>query len=184
MSEPRDRPPLWAFLGTLIGAPLFIGAVMVYLPYTVSGWRLQPPFLGLELTRWLGVALILVAVPVIVDFLVRFVREGHGTPVPVAPPQRLVVRGAFRFVRNPAYVAAVLALVGQGLLFGSTALLVYAVALAVAFHLFVVLYEEPTLRRTFGADYEAYRRRVPRWLPRFGPARDGDSGQPRDARSS
>jgi protein-S-isoprenylcysteine O-methyltransferase Ste14 len=102
----------------------------------------------------------------VIDFAVRFVREGHGTPVPVAPPRRLVVGGAFRFVRNPSYVAAVAAVVGQGFLLASPGVLAYGGLLALAFHLFVVGYEEPTLRRTFGADYEAYCRSVPRWLPR------------------
>jgi len=162
-----DRPPLWAVIGTLFAAPVFIGLVLTYVPYTLCGWRFAPPFLGQAWTRWLGVALIVLALPVLADFLVRFVREGHGTPAPVAPPERLVVRGVFRYVRNPSYVAGVAAVVGQGLLFASVEVLVYALALAVGFHLFVVLYEEPTLRRKFGAAYEAYCRDVGRWLPRF-----------------
>jgi protein-S-isoprenylcysteine O-methyltransferase Ste14 len=162
-----DRPPLWAVIGTLFAAPVFIGLVLTYVPYTLCGWRFAPPFLGQPWTRGVGVALIVLALPVLADFLVRFVREGHGTPAPVAPPERLVVRGVFRYVRNPSYVAAVAAVVGQGLLFASVAVLVYALALALGFHLFVVFYEEPTLRRKFGAAYEAYCRDVGRWLPRF-----------------
>ena len=162
-----DRPPLWAVIGTLFAAPVFIGLVLTYVPYTLCGWRFAPPFLGQPWTRGAGVALIVLALPVLADFLVRFVREGHGTPAPVAPPERLVVRGVFRYVRNPSYVAGVAAVVGQGLLFASVEVLGYALALAVGFHLFVVLYEEPTLRRKFGAAYEAYCRDVGRWLPRF-----------------
>ena len=161
-----DRPPLWAVIGTLVGAPIFMGTVIVYVPYALSGWRFARPFLGWEPSRWIGTALILVAIPAILDFLIRFVREGHGTPVPVAPPQRHVVGGTFRFVRNPAYLAAVSALAGQGLLFGSTDVLIYAAVMGLAFHLFVVGYEEPALHRKFGADYDAYRSKVPRWVPR------------------
>jgi protein-S-isoprenylcysteine O-methyltransferase Ste14 len=105
--------------------------------------------------------------PVFFDFVLRFVREGRGTPAPVAPTVQLVVGGTFRYVRNPGYVAVVSLLVGQALLFGSGAVLLYALAVAVAFHAFVILYEEPTLRRQFGAEYEAYCRKVPRWLPRL-----------------
>jgi protein-S-isoprenylcysteine O-methyltransferase Ste14 len=162
-----DRPPAWAVLGTVVGASLFIGALLVYLPYTITGWRLAPPFLGWEPTRWIGAALIVASVPVLLDFLVRFVREGHGTPVPVAPPQRLVVTGSYRFVRNPAYVAAIVLVVGQGLWLGSPGVLVYAAVLWLAFHLLVVLHEEPSLRRRFGAAYDDYCAKVPRWVPRM-----------------
>ena len=78
----------------------------------------------------------------------------------------LVVRGSFRYVRNPAYLAAVVSLVGQGLWFASSGLLIYALILWIIFHLFVIGYEEPTLRNKFGAEYESYCREVPRWVPR------------------
>ena len=120
--------------------------------------------------------LVLLGLPVFLDFLVRFVRDGRGTPAPVAEPERLVVTGAFRSVRNPGYVAVLAMIAGQALIFGSTALLGYTAAVALAFHLFVVLYEEPHLRRKFGSDFEDYRRRVPRWLPRRRAAvEDGNS---------
>ena len=162
----RDRPLLWAVFGTLAGAVLFIGGMAVYLPYALSDWRVREPFLGWEPWRWIGGILIALSIPVLLDFLVRFVREGHGTPVPIAPPRHLVVRGGFRIVRNPGYVGAVANLLGQALLFGSSAVLAYALVMAVFFHLFVVGYEEPTLRQKFGAEYEAYCDQVGRWLPR------------------
>jgi protein-S-isoprenylcysteine O-methyltransferase Ste14 len=124
------------------------------------------PFLNLPFTRWIGALLFLAALPLFLQFLVRFVAEGRGTPAPVAPTQRLVVGGPFRWVRNPGYIAVLCLVVGEGLLFAHTSVLVYAASLAVAFHLFVLLYEEPTLRRQFGTEYEQYCRRVPRWLPR------------------
>jgi protein-S-isoprenylcysteine O-methyltransferase Ste14 len=113
-----------------------------------------------------GIALIAVALPVFVAFNFRFVWEGHGTPAPVAPTEHLVVGGPFRWVRNPGYVAVVGLVVGEGLLYGSPRVLAYAALLWLGFHLFVLLYEEPTLRRTYGAEYDDYCRRVSRWIPR------------------
>jgi protein-S-isoprenylcysteine O-methyltransferase Ste14 len=162
-----NRSLLWPTIGTLLFVLCVPGTVVVYVPYALCRWHVGAPFLGVAATRWLGVALILCALPVFFDFVLRFVREGQGTPVPVAPTVQLVVGGTFRYVRNPGYVAVVSLLVGQALLFGSGAVLLYALAVAVAFHTFVILYEEPTLRRQFGPEYEAYCRKVPRWLPRL-----------------
>jgi protein-S-isoprenylcysteine O-methyltransferase Ste14 len=92
-----------------------------------------------------------------------------GTPAPVAPTKNLVVTGLYRYVRNPIYVAVVAIIVGQALLFGAWGLVLLGTVLWLAFHLFVVAYEEPTLQETFGAEYEAYRANVPRWVPRLTP---------------
>jgi protein-S-isoprenylcysteine O-methyltransferase Ste14 len=152
-----------AALGTLLFTLLVPGTVVGLVPWWLSGWRLAPS----TALRLAGGLLILTALPLFVSFLLRFVREGVGTPAPIAPTERLVVGGPFRYVRNPGYVAVVALVVGQGLLFGSVSVLAYAALLALGFHVFVVLYEEPTLRRQFGAEYEAYCRRVPRWWPHF-----------------
>jgi len=165
------NPPRRALLGTIAFTLTIPATAIVLIPYLLTGWRLRPPLLGIEATRSLGGALIVLAAPLFFRFLSGFVREGHGTPAPIAPTEHLVVGGPFRWVRNPGYVAVISLIVGQGLLFGSGAVLAYAAALAVAFHLFVVLYEEPTLRRQFGEEYEAYCREVPRWLPRRRPSR-------------
>ncbi len=95
---------------------------------------------------------------------------GKGTPAPFDPPRRLVTRGPYRFVRNPIYLGAGAALAGAALLYGSLRLVGYAALFLLAAHLFVVWYEEPTLRRTFGPEYEAYCRRVRRWWPRPNPS--------------
>jgi len=105
---------------------------------------------------------------VLLDSFVRFAIDGLGTPAPVFPTQSLVVTGWYRYVRNPMYVAVVAVIVGQGLLFGNTRVLVYGVVVWLAFHLFVIAYEEPTLRATFGAEYEAFCRQVSRWIPQKG----------------
>jgi protein-S-isoprenylcysteine O-methyltransferase Ste14 len=158
--------PRHALLGTIAFTLVVPGTLIVLIPYLLTGWQLRPPLLGIEATRSLGVALMVLAAPLFLRFLSGFVREGHGTPAPIAPPEHLVVGGPFRWIRNPGYVAVVSLVVGQALLFGSGAVLAYAAFLALAFHLFVVFYEEPILRRQFGADYDAYCREVPRWIPR------------------
>jgi protein-S-isoprenylcysteine O-methyltransferase Ste14 len=97
------------------------------------------------------------------DFLVK----GKGTPAPADPPKELVVVGFYRYVRNPMYVGVLATIIGHFLWFGYWNLLIYAVIVFLAFHTFVTLYEEPTLKRQFGAAYEDYLKRVPRWIPRF-----------------
>ena len=159
------RRALW---GTLVFVAIVPGAVIVLVPASLTdGWQMAEPLLGGTWLRWLGAVAFLAALPMFVDFLVRFVKDGLGTPAPIAEPERLVVTGVFRFVRNPGYIAVVAMIAGQGLFFGSWPVLAWAAISAAAFHLFVVLYEEPHLARKYGADYAAYRGRVPRWLPRL-----------------
>src|SRR5262249_32942534 len=157
---------LWPTIGTVIFVVFVPGSVIGLVPFLLSSWHLRPPFFGLSSLRWIGVLLFLAGLPVFVDFLIRFVRDGRGTPAPAAPPRHLVASGGFRYVRNPGYIGVLAMIFGQGLIFGSSAVLVYGVGVALAFHLFVVLFEEPTLRAQFGEEYAAYCRRVPRWLPR------------------
>ena len=160
------RLPIRALVGTIVFVAILPATVIVLAPYWITGWQLREPFLGTTLTRWIGALLVVVALPVFVSFLGRFVFEGRGTPAPVAPTERLVVGGPFRWTRNPGYVAVDAMLVGQGLFLASPAVLVYGAFIALAFHIFVIVYEEPTLRDTYGEEYERYCRRVPRWIPR------------------
>jgi protein-S-isoprenylcysteine O-methyltransferase Ste14 len=97
----------------------------------------------------------------------NFLKEGHGTPAPIDPPKELVATGFYRYVRNPMYVGILLTLIGHFLWFGYWNLLIYAVVVAMSFNTFVAYYEEPTLKRKFGAAYEDYLKQVPRWIPRF-----------------
>jgi protein-S-isoprenylcysteine O-methyltransferase Ste14 len=137
-------------------------------PWLLTRWRTEswPPAV-----RVAGALLLAAGAVAIVQSFVRFVVEGGGTPAPVGPTERLVVGGLYRYVRNPIYIALVLVIVGQALLLGRFVLLVYAVAVWAACALFVLAYEEPTLRRQFGRAYEEYRRAVPAWLPRLRPWR-------------
>jgi len=97
----------------------------------------------------------------------NFLIQGRGTPAPIDPPKELVVTGFYRYIRNPMYVGIFLILLGHFLWFQSIWLLVYMVIAFLTVHLFVILYEEPTLKRTFGAAYEGYIKRVPRWIPKL-----------------
>jgi protein-S-isoprenylcysteine O-methyltransferase Ste14 len=138
-------------------------------PWWLTGWRVEQPLPYWVVLRVVGAVLLAAGAAVLVHAFVRFVVEGFGTPAPVAPPRRLVVGGLYRYVRNPMYVAVAAIIVGQALLLGQLLLLVYGVAFCAAVAAFVRLYEEPTLARSFGAEYEAYRRAVPAWWPRRRP---------------
>jgi protein-S-isoprenylcysteine O-methyltransferase Ste14 len=96
-----------------------------------------------------------------------FALHGRGTPAPIAPTKRLVIEGLHRYVRNPMYLGVLLIILGQAILFRSVANAVYAAAFWLIVHLFVLFYEEPTLSKQFGAEYDAYRAQVPRWFPRL-----------------
>jgi protein-S-isoprenylcysteine O-methyltransferase Ste14 len=159
----------------ILGSALFFvvapSTLAGLIPWSITRWELRPPFLGLELTRVIGVMLILAGVPGLVDSFARFALQGLGTPAPIAPTRNLVVTGLYRYVRNPIYVAVVAIVLGQAVLFGDWRLIVYGALLWLGFHLFVVAYEEPTLEQTFGGEYEAFRANVPRWIPRMTPWR-------------
>src|SRR5215831_1379119 len=160
-------------VSAVLGSALFFVVAPCVLagliPWWMSRWAFRPAFLGLEVTRAIGVLLILIGLPGLVDSFGRFALQGLGTPAPVAPTKNLVVTGLYRYVRNPIYVAVVAIIVGQALLFGAWRLIVYGALFWLACHLFVIAYEEPTLERTFGEQYDAYRANVPRWIPRFSP---------------
>jgi protein-S-isoprenylcysteine O-methyltransferase Ste14 len=162
MTARAERTPWGALLGTIAFVAAVPGTVVVLVPWWLSGGHVAGTSLGIVV----GIAMIVAALPLFVSFCSRFVFEGHGTPAPIAPPEHLVVGGPYRWVRNPGYVAVTSILIGEGLVVGSPAILLYALLVALAFHVFVLLYEEPTLRSTFGAEYDAYCQRVPRWLPR------------------
>ena len=166
MTARTERPPIRALLGTIVFVAVLPATIIVLIPRWITRWELRPPLFGTDLTRWLGLALMVAATPLFVSFLSRVVWEGRGTPAPIAPTERLVVGGPFRWVHNPGYVAVVAILLGEALFFASPAALAYAAVVAVAFHVFVLVYEEPTLRDTYGREYEDYCRRVPRWIPR------------------
>ena len=121
----------------------------------------------MPLFRFAGGMLITLGVIGLLDSFVRFAVQGIGTPAPVFPTRHLVVTGLYRYVRNPMYVAVVSAILGQGLILGNVTLLEYGGLVWLLFHVFVLVYEEPTLRASFGSEYKAYCAEVPRWIPHF-----------------
>ena len=152
-------------LRTLVYATLFIGFLLVYLPARVlAGTGIHRP-VSFGAAQMAGAVVCAVGAALALWCVAAFVRIGKGTPAPFDAPRRLVIRGPYQFVRNPMYLGAGLALAGAALFYRSGWLLGYAMAFLLAFHLFVVFYEEPALGRKFGADYEEYKRQVHRWRP-------------------
>jgi protein-S-isoprenylcysteine O-methyltransferase Ste14 len=160
-----------AALGSAIFFALAPGVVAGVVPWWLTGWRVrQPlPFWATTPLRVIGVALIMAGAIVLVRAFARFVVEGVGTPAPIAPTQALVVGGLYRYVRNPMYLAVIAVVVGQAFLLGQPVLLAYAAVVGATMAAFVYGYEEPVLADRFGAEYEAYRRAVPAWWPRWRP---------------
>jgi protein-S-isoprenylcysteine O-methyltransferase Ste14 len=155
------------------GSALFFavapGVIAGVIPWAITGWDTESEW-WLPL-RVLGGVLIVAGAAVLVHAFGRFVVEGLGTPAPVAPTEHLVVGGLYRYVRNVMYIAVTTTIVGQALLLGQVALLVWAAVAWAAMAAFVVSYEEPTLAERYGAQYEEYRRAVPAWWPRLRPRR-------------
>ncbi len=152
-------------LKTLLWSVFVPGTVTIYVPYLLlsSGLRLFP--VELSDFRYAGLAPIALGALLYLWCAWDFTFTGKGTPAPFDPPKEIVVKGPYKYVRNPMYAAALLALVGEAVFFEAAVILIYAVIVFTFFHLWVILYEEPTLRRKFGASYESYCNRVSRWIP-------------------
>jgi protein-S-isoprenylcysteine O-methyltransferase Ste14 len=148
------------------------GVVVGLIPWGLTGgWEAKDAWAPLVA---LGAVLLTAGLAVLVQAFVRFVVEGLGTPAPIAPTEYLVVGGLYRHVRNPMYLALGAIVTGQALVLGRPALLLYAAAVLAITATFVHVYEEPTLRHQFGAEYEAYCAAVPGWWPRLRAWRPGE----------
>jgi protein-S-isoprenylcysteine O-methyltransferase Ste14 len=169
-SRPNDgmRRAL-ALVGTVLFLVLAPGCVAGVVPWWISRWQFRAPFAGYAPLRVMGVLLIAAGAFVVLDSFARFALQGLGTPAPVFPTKHLVIKGFYRYVRNPMYVAVVAVILGQALLFGDVRVFEYALLAWLVAHLFVLMYEEPTLRETFGAEHESFCANVPRWVPRLTP---------------
>jgi protein-S-isoprenylcysteine O-methyltransferase Ste14 len=157
-----------AALGSLLFLVIAPGTTAVLIPWLLTRWEVPVPPPNSSI-RVLGLGLTIAGAAVLVGAFARFVLEGRGTPAPVAPTERLVVRGLYRHVRNPMYLAVTATIVGQALFLGRWELLAYAALFLGTTAAFVRWYEVPTLRDQFGAEYETYRREVPGWWPRLKP---------------
>jgi protein-S-isoprenylcysteine O-methyltransferase Ste14 len=155
---------LASVLFTLFGGPALL---LAYVPWLITHFRLPPN----EPLAAILVAAFLIAVGLfpLLESIIRFVRVGRGSLVPLLPPQHLVVTGLYRYVRNPMYIGVLTVVAGEALLFWSSGLLIHFAIVWMCMHLFVCLYEEPKLSRTFPTEFPLYKRAVPRWLPRLTP---------------
>jgi protein-S-isoprenylcysteine O-methyltransferase Ste14 len=149
----------------VVYASLFVGLLLVFVPERIleAAGIGRPTHLGI--VEYAGLTTGAAGAALALSCVITFVLVGRGTPAPFDPPRRLVVRGPYKYVRNPMYLGAALALSGAALVYRSSALFGYAVVFLVAAHVFVIRYEEPALTRLFGAEYGAYQARVGRWLP-------------------
>jgi protein-S-isoprenylcysteine O-methyltransferase Ste14 len=165
-----------AYLGSAAFFFIAPGTIAGLIPWLITRWRMgEGAATGSAIAGGVLIAAGLVA---LIECFVRFARTGGGTPAPVAPTQRLVVTGLYRFVRNPMYVAVLLLIFGQMLLFANAALLAYGVAVWMGFHVFVVFFEEQRLQRKFPEEYPEYVANVPRWMPRLTPWRAAPAPAP------
>jgi protein-S-isoprenylcysteine O-methyltransferase Ste14 len=154
----------WPVFNTILFTIFVPGTVVVLVPYLLLGGYSRP---ANEPLTWLGALIIVLGAAIYFRCAWEFAVRGLGTPAPIAPTKFLVTTALHRYVRNPMYIGVLLVVMGQAVLFRAVALGIYAAVLCLAFHLFVMLYEEPTLRRQFGESYEEYRRTVPRWIPKL-----------------
>lgn len=142
------------------------GTVTILVPYYLLSSRGHGPPLVLGVWHYFGVLPTIGGALVYLRCAWDFATGGRGTPAPIDPPMELVVRGLYQYMRNPMYVGVALVILGEAVFFGARILFEYAVTAIIFFHLFVLLYEEPILRRKFGESYDRYCRSVPRWIPR------------------
>jgi protein-S-isoprenylcysteine O-methyltransferase Ste14 len=161
---PSGHRPLGPLIKTVIFTVLVPCMVGGYIPYRLAVGGGERRDLGA--LRYLGLIPVALGAAIYLWCAWDFAVVGRGTPAPVDPPKELIARGLYRWVRNPMYVGVLSATLGQALLFGAPIVVGYAALAFTLFHLFIVLYEEPTLAATFGEAYQRYRRTVPRWIPR------------------
>lgn len=160
-------------LRAILGSALFLLVAPGTVAFAVPLWirRSGRPSIWLEgfPLRLIGAMLLTAGAMILFDSFARFAIEGLGTPAPPMPTRKLIVSGLYRHVRNPIYVAVLSLIFGQALLWADASVLAYGALIGAGFHLFVILYEEPTLMRVFAAEYAMFQANVPRWIPRLNP---------------
>lgn len=154
---------MFIFARAVVYATAFVGLLLVLVPAQLLTWSGIPRPTSIGAPQIAGLIVTAIGGLLTVWCVVTFVVAGKGTPAPFDPPRRLVISGPYRYMRNPMYFGAGLAISGAALYYQSVQLLAYATVFLLFFHFFVVLYEEPVLQRTFGDDYESYSRQVRRW---------------------
>jgi protein-S-isoprenylcysteine O-methyltransferase Ste14 len=152
---------------TIMIGSVFLGIVAFLIPLRVFIATRHRVVADIGSVRYAGLIPLTLGACLVLWCLKEFVVHGRGTPAPFDPPTQLVIQGPYRYVRNPMYIGLFLVLIGEAMLYTSFFVLLYALVLIAAAHVFIVFYEEPTLRRKFGESYKQYLRSVPRWLPRM-----------------
>lgn len=150
---------------SLIFIILVPGTVVIFVPYVLLDFFGDYFNIYLGIFRYLGIIPFLSGIAILLWCIWDFTFTGKGTPAPIDPPKVLVVRGLYQYVRNPMYVGGVFILAGEAIFFASLILFGYTLFIFLCFHIFVIGYEEPSLRRSFGSAYDMYCESVPRWLP-------------------
>ena len=141
------------------------GIVAGLIPYWILGDKLNKAFSqSLQFYQYLGILLFVIGLVIMFDCIIRFAVEGRGTLSPADPTKKLVIKGLYKYSRNPMYMGVMLILTGEAVFFKSTGLWIYLLFIFIAFNLFILLVEEPRLRRDFGEDYYQYCQKVRRWL--------------------
>jgi len=151
------------FLKNLLFTLVVPGTVAVYIPLVIAQNR--PPTSGPLFA--IALAVLALGGAIYAWCVWDFAVFGRGTPAPIDAPKKLVVRGLYRYTRNPMYVGVLTVILGWAVLFQTAAVVLYALIVGTCFHLFIVVYEERHLQKEFGGAYDDYRRRVSRWLPRL-----------------
>lgn len=165
LCKTSSRDVTMALLKTIIFTFLVPSTVTILVPYWLLTRSDGPPPIELGILRYFGALPILIGVAIYCWCAWDFTFAGRGTPAPIDPPKRLVVRGLYRYVRNPMYIGILSILLGEALLFASHRLFAYTAVAFICFFLVVVFFEEPILRHKFGEAYRQYCRRVSRWIP-------------------
>lgn len=158
------RRAFWPILNTIVFTIFVPGTVALLIPRWLLGGFSRP---ANGPATWLGIMCLVCGAAIYFRCAWEFAVRGLGTPAPIAPTKFLVTTALHRYVRNPMYIGVALGIMGEAALFRSVHVLEYAGLMLLIAHVFVVFYEEPTLHRQFGESYDAYRRSVPRWIPKF-----------------
>jgi protein-S-isoprenylcysteine O-methyltransferase Ste14 len=150
---------------TLVFTAVAPGTVVFLLPFFMMGSHVR----AFSLEDWHPLGLLLIVMGLVLYFSSawHFAVTGEGTPAPIDPPKKFVAKGFYRWTRNPMYIGGFLILAGEALLYYFWPLFIYLLAISIVVNLFVLYYEEPTLRKKFGRAYERYCKEVPRWIPKF-----------------
>src|SRR5215216_6459987 len=152
------------FIKTFLYMGSLHGFFTFYAPFQLAAWG--SPLFNLGFLRYLAIPLWMTGAWIITRCCIDIVRRGSGTPAHIDPPKQLIITGYYRHIRNPIYLGALLALLGHIAWSGSALVIAYFVCYLIAFHILIVFFEEPVLRKTFGREYDEYSSSVPRWIPK------------------